>query len=102
MIVSEKTALTAQIEGRQFYFCNQCLNTYANPEKELSKLKKRMYIAASGANQELEAEQAEKIAGLEEEIQRNMKTVDHAMAMVEAVMGAIAAKSEAAKFSLNL
>lgn len=50
MIVSEKGALTAQIEGRQFYFCSSnCLNTFANPEKELSKLKKRMYIAASGA-----------------------------------------------------
>lgn len=50
MIVSEKSALTAQIEGRQFYFCSSnCLNTFANPEKELSKLKKRMYIAASGA-----------------------------------------------------
>ena len=50
MIVSEKAALTAQIEGRQFYFCSSnCLNTFANPEKELSKLKKRMYIAASGA-----------------------------------------------------
>jgi Cu+-exporting ATPase len=50
MIVNEKAALTAQIEGRQFYFCSSnCLNTFANPEKELSKLKKRMYIAASGA-----------------------------------------------------
>ena len=50
MVVSEKGALTAQIEGRQFYFCSSnCLNTFTNPEKELSKLKKRMYIAASGA-----------------------------------------------------
>jgi len=50
MVVDEKTAISAQIEGRQFYFCSSnCLNTFANPEKELSKLKKRMYVAASGA-----------------------------------------------------
>lgn len=50
MVVDEKTAITAEIEGRQFYFCSSnCLNTFANPEKELSKLKKRMYVAASGA-----------------------------------------------------
>ncbi|NOJ29858.1 MAG: heavy metal translocating P-type ATPase [Nitrososphaeraceae archaeon] len=50
MFVDEKTALNAQIEGRQFYFCSiNCLDTFANPEKELSKLKKRMYVAASGA-----------------------------------------------------
>ena len=50
MIVDEKTALSADIEGRQFYFCSSnCMNTFANPEKELAKLKKRMYVAASGA-----------------------------------------------------
>jgi Cu+-exporting ATPase len=50
MIVDEKTALSAEIEGRQFYFCSSnCLKTFANPEKELSKLKKRMYVAAAGA-----------------------------------------------------
>ncbi|MGB9169122.1 MAG: heavy metal translocating P-type ATPase [Nitrososphaeraceae archaeon] len=50
MVVDEKTAISTQIEGRQFYFCSSnCLNTFANPEKELSKLKKRMYVAASGA-----------------------------------------------------
>jgi Cu+-exporting ATPase len=50
MIVDEKTALNANVEGRRFYFCSSnCLNTFANPEKELSKLKKRMYVAASGA-----------------------------------------------------
>ncbi len=50
MFVDEKTALNAQIEGRQFYFCStSCLDTFANPEKELLKLKKRMYVAASGA-----------------------------------------------------
>ena len=50
MIVDEKTALSAEIEGRQFYFCSSnCMKTFANPEKELSKLKKRMYVAATGA-----------------------------------------------------
>lgn len=50
MIVDEKTALAAETGGRQFYFCStNCLNTFTNPEKELSKLKKRMYVAASGA-----------------------------------------------------
>jgi len=50
MIVEEKTALSAEIEGRQFYFCSSnCMKTFANPEKELSKLKKRMYVAATGA-----------------------------------------------------
>lgn len=50
MFVDEKTALNAEIEGRIFYFCSSnCLNTFVNPEKELSKLKKRMYVAASGA-----------------------------------------------------
>ena len=50
MVVDEKTAISAEIEVRQFYFCSSnCLNTFANPEKELSKLKKRMYVAASGA-----------------------------------------------------
>lgn len=50
MVVDEETALGAEIEGRQFYFCSSnCLNTFTNPEKELSELRKRMYIAASGA-----------------------------------------------------
>lgn len=50
MVVDEKTALSAQIEGREFYFCSStCMKTFANPEKELSKLKKRMYLAATGA-----------------------------------------------------
>lgn len=50
MVVDEKTALSAEIEGRLFYFCgSNCMKTFANPEKELSKLKKRMYVAATGA-----------------------------------------------------
>ena len=50
MIVDEKTALSGDIGGRQFYFCSSnCLNTFTNPEKELGKLKKRMYVAVSGA-----------------------------------------------------
>ena len=50
MVIDKKTALSAEIEGRQFYFCSSsCMKTFANPEKELSKLKKRMYVAATGA-----------------------------------------------------
>jgi Cu+-exporting ATPase len=50
MVVDDKTAIKADIEGRQFYFCSSnCMKTFANPEKELSKLKKRMYVAATGA-----------------------------------------------------
>ena len=50
MVVDEKTALSADIGGRTFHFCStNCLNTFANPEKELGKLKKRMYVAVSGA-----------------------------------------------------
>ncbi|NWG38201.1 heavy metal translocating P-type ATPase [Nitrososphaera sp.] len=50
MVVDEKTALSSEIGSRTFYFCStNCLNTFVNPEKELSKLKKRMYVAASGA-----------------------------------------------------
>lgn len=50
MIVDEKAALSSEIGGRSFYFCSTtCLNTFANPEKELAKMKKRMYVAVSGA-----------------------------------------------------
>jgi Cu+-exporting ATPase len=50
MVVDEKTALSAEIGGRHFYFCSSnCAKTFSNPEKELSKLKKRMYVAATGA-----------------------------------------------------
>jgi integrase len=50
---------------------------------------------------ELESEQEYEIARLKEEMERNKKTVDHALAMIEAVKGAISAKSEAAKLSLK-
>lgn len=50
MVIDERTALNAEVGARRFYFCSSnCLNTFTNPEKELSKLKKRMYVAASGA-----------------------------------------------------
>ncbi|MFY9299614.1 MAG: heavy metal translocating P-type ATPase [Candidatus Nitrosotenuis sp.] len=50
MIVNEKTALRSEIGGKQFFFCSPtCQNTFVNPEKELASLKKRMYVAASGA-----------------------------------------------------
>jgi hypothetical protein len=53
-------------------------------------------------NQELKSGQAQEIAILKEEIGRNRKATQHALNMVEAVKGAIAAKSEAARFTLNL
>jgi P-type Cu+ transporter len=50
MVVDEKTALHSEIGGRTFYFCAPtCMHTFTNPEKELRQLKKRMYVAASGA-----------------------------------------------------
>ncbi len=50
MVVNEETGLHAEIGGRTFYFCSPiCQMTFAEPEKELSKMKKRMYVAASGA-----------------------------------------------------
>jgi P-type Cu+ transporter len=50
MIVDEKTALSSEIGGKQFFFCSpNCQKTFVNPEKELASLKKRMYVAASGA-----------------------------------------------------
>ena len=50
MMVNEKTGLFSEIGGRKFYFCSPtCQKTFTEPEKELSKMKKRMYVAASGA-----------------------------------------------------
>jgi len=50
MIVNEDTAMSSEIGGRLFYFCSPvCKQTFVQPEKELSKMKKRMYVAASGA-----------------------------------------------------
>ncbi|MEW6044852.1 MAG: heavy metal translocating P-type ATPase [Thermoproteota archaeon] len=50
MIIDEKTALSSEIGGKRFFFCSPtCQKTFENPEKELASLKKRMYVAASGA-----------------------------------------------------
>ena len=50
MAVDEKTALHSEIGGRTFYFCAPtCMHTFTEPEKELRQLKRRMYVAASGA-----------------------------------------------------
>lgn len=50
MIVNEKTGLQSEFGGKKFYFCSPvCQKTFTEPEKELSKMKKRMYVAASGA-----------------------------------------------------
>ena len=49
MFVDER-GLNATIGGRKFYFCSEgCLRTFAEPEKELRNLKRRMYVAVSGA-----------------------------------------------------
>lgn len=50
MIVNEDTAMSSEVGGRLFYFCSpMCKQTFVQPEKELAKMKKRMYVAASGA-----------------------------------------------------
>lgn len=50
MIVDEKKALSSELGSKTFYFCSPvCQKTFLEPEKELSKMKKRMYVAASGA-----------------------------------------------------
>lgn len=50
MMVNEKTGIHSEIGGRKFYFCSPtCQKTFTDPENELSKMKKRMYVAASGA-----------------------------------------------------
>jgi Cu+-exporting ATPase len=50
MIVNEETGLSSEVGGRLFYFCSpMCKQTFVQPEKELAKMKKRMYVAASGA-----------------------------------------------------
>ncbi len=49
MFVDER-GLNASFGGRKFYFCSEsCLRTFAEPEKELRNLKRRMYVAVSGA-----------------------------------------------------
>lgn len=50
MIVNEKTGLYTDFGGKKFYFCSPvCQKTFTEPEKELSRMKKRMYVAVSGA-----------------------------------------------------
>ena len=50
MIVNEKTGLFSEFGGRKFYFCSPvCQKTFTEPEKELSRMKKRIYVATSGA-----------------------------------------------------
>jgi len=50
MFVDEDHGLNATFGGRKFYFCSEsCLRTFAEPEKELRNLKRRMYVAVSGA-----------------------------------------------------
>src|SRR3989304_5794535 len=50
MIVNEATSLKLNMDGCVFYFCcESCLRTFESPEKELRNLKRRMYVAVSGA-----------------------------------------------------
>ncbi|QLH06222.1 heavy metal translocating P-type ATPase [Nitrosopumilus ureiphilus] len=50
MIVNEKTGISSEFGGRKFYFCSPvCQKTFTEPEKELSRMKKRIYVATSGA-----------------------------------------------------
>lgn len=50
MIVNEKSGLSSEFGGRKFYFCSPvCQKTFTEPEKELSRMKKRIYVATSGA-----------------------------------------------------
>jgi Cu+-exporting ATPase len=50
MFVNEDHGLNATVGGRKFYFCSEsCLRTFVAPEKELRNLKRRMYVAVSGA-----------------------------------------------------
>ena len=49
MVVNEETGISSEVGGRLFYFCSpMCKQTFIQPEKELAKMKKRMYVAASG------------------------------------------------------
>lgn len=48
-------------------------------------------------NHDLKSAQAEKIATLEEEIERNRKKTEYVESMIEALKGAVSSKSEAAK-----
>ena len=50
MIVNEETGLSSEVGRRLFYFCSpMCKQTFVQSEKELAKMKKRMYVAVSGA-----------------------------------------------------
>jgi len=50
MIVNEKSGLSSEFGGKKFYFCSPtCQKTFTEPEKELSRMKKRIYVATSGA-----------------------------------------------------
>ncbi|EIJ66164.1 copper-exporting ATPase [Candidatus Nitrosopumilus salaria BD31] len=50
MIVNEKSGLSSDFGGKKFYFCSPtCQKTFTEPEKELSRMKKRIYVATSGA-----------------------------------------------------
>lgn len=50
MVVDEATAIKRVVGDKTYYFCSHsCAETFANPEKELSKVKRRVAVALSGA-----------------------------------------------------
>ncbi|MEW6222987.1 MAG: heavy metal translocating P-type ATPase, partial [Candidatus Hadarchaeota archaeon] len=50
MVVDEETAIKREIGGKTFYFCSHsCAETFASPEKEMRRLKRRVTVALSGA-----------------------------------------------------
>ncbi len=49
MVVPTATALSARRAGRSYYFCGQgCLQTFLAPEKELSRMRRRVGVALGG------------------------------------------------------
>ena len=49
MTVDKDTALKSKIADRTYYFCSQsCLDVYAQPERELKAMKRRVLITLLG------------------------------------------------------
>ncbi len=49
MYVEESTALKKEIGGRTYYFCAEsCLRSFADPEKEMKSMKRRVTVALTG------------------------------------------------------
>lgn len=49
MYVEESTALKKEIGGKMYYFCAEsCLRSFADPEKEMKSMKRRVTVALTG------------------------------------------------------